>query len=134
MSESYVGDSRKEETTSASLPYGLTLFPDPLLLPSHYFWYLLVSSMDLMLTWLILGLGGHEVNAIADRVLQVHGFPGLIIYKFTLVIAVILFCEQIGRMDLKKAKQVLVFAIAVTSIPVVWSFLLLIHEVSLINS
>jgi len=134
MSDSVVRDSTSEkQATATALPYGLTLLPDPLLLPSHYFWYLLVSSMDLMLTWLILGLGGHEVNAIADMVLQVHGFPGLIAYKFALVISVILFCERIGRINLTKAKQVLVFAIAVTSLPVVWSFLLLIREVSLLS-
>ena len=68
-----------------------------MLYQSQYVWFVFVAALDIILTWTILGLGGREVNALADAVIRYRGLPGLILYKFSLTIFVIVMCEFIGR-------------------------------------
>src|SRR5947209_19739608 len=64
----------------------------------EYAWLVLVSALDIMLTWVILMLpGGGEANAIASYVIERYSLWGMIIYKFSLVVLVIVLCEVIGR-------------------------------------
>ena len=44
-----------------------------MLYQNEYAWFLLVSALDVMLTWVILALGGREANAIANSVLARMG-------------------------------------------------------------
>ena len=55
----------------------------------EYAWLVLVSSIDVMLTGLILSIGGTEVNVIADSVIVWGGFRTAIIYKYALVVMAI---------------------------------------------
>ena len=43
-----------------------TVVKSPVLYENHYTWFVLVSALDIMLTWLVLHAGGREANAIAD--------------------------------------------------------------------
>jgi len=101
----------------------------PLQLSDYHTWFVLAASLDLMFTWLILGLGGREVNLIADLVLFAHGFPGLILFKFALVLLVVICCEQIARQHMVKAKRVATLAVLISFVPVAWSMMLLINLV-----
>ena len=93
----------------------------PVLFPNAYTWLLLVSALDGMATYIVLSLGGVEVNPIADAVLSTHGFAGMIAFKFALITLVIVFCEHIGQHRPGTALAVAGFGIAVTCIPVIWA-------------
>src|SRR5262245_22314701 len=95
------------------------------LFPNGYVWFVLVSALDIMLTWVVLHLGGREANALAERVIFHFGLPGLVAYKFVLVIVVIAVCEIVGRRNREKARKLLSVGIMVTCMPVVLALALL---------
>jgi hypothetical protein len=86
--------------------------------PNGYVWFVLVSALDVMLTWVVLHLGGREANALAARVIFYFGLPGLVIYKFTLVILVVMICEHVGRKREETARKLLSVGIMLTCMPV----------------
>jgi hypothetical protein len=67
------------------------------LYPGPYSGFVLVSALDLLLTWRILVRGGRELNWIADRVIEYFGRGGIVAFKFTIVVLVIITCELVGR-------------------------------------
>ena len=93
-----------------------------------YLWFILVSSMDIMLTWRILRGGGHEVNPVAKLVIDSWGLPGAILFKFALMLFVIIACEIIGRKKIRTGRILIIAAISISSIPVVWSFWLILYN------
>jgi len=86
-----------------------------------YKWFVFLSAFDVVLTWFILLLGGTEVNVLADAVISRAGLNGILIYKFCLVILVVLSCEVIGRRRPRLGRRVAHWSIAVTAVPVVLS-------------
>ena len=44
--------------------------------PNRYVWFVLLSTLDVVLTFVILWLDGREVNGIADWILQRYGIGG----------------------------------------------------------
>ena len=86
-----------------------------------YVWLLLAASLDIMLTGIVLFLGGTEVNWLADRVLEKYHFPGMIAFKFGLVVFVILMCEFIGRMRDQTGRRLAFWAVVINFFPVVWT-------------
>src|SRR3954471_5890061 len=55
----------------------------PAMFPEAYTWFVFVSAMDLLLTWVILHYdGGREANALANAILQRFDLLGLVAYKF----------------------------------------------------
>lgn len=93
--------------------------------PNAYAWLLLLSAMDIMLTWVILHFGGREVNAIARHVIDHYGLNGVIIYKFVLILFFILVCEVVGSMREPTGRMLSKISVAIASIPIIWSMLLL---------
>lgn len=92
----------------------------PLRFPFHYVWFVLLSALDIMLTWLIIDvLGGVELNVVAASVIDGMGLPGAILFKFSLTVLVIVSCEVISRRRLPVARRLAEWAVAITSIPVV---------------
>jgi len=97
--------------------------------PSMYCWLVLLSSMDIMLTWVILERGGTEVNPVARLVIDSWSLPGAILFKFSLTLFVIIVCEIAGRDRDRVGRGLALVAIAVSAIPVVYSMgLLLAHS------
>jgi len=90
-----------------------------------YVWFIFVSSLDIMLTWLILSKGGSEVNPVAKLVIDAWGLPGAIIFKLSLMLFVIIACEIVGRKSDLKGRVLALVAILISSFPVVWSLTLL---------
>lgn len=87
--------------------------------------------MDIMLTWVILSIGGSEVNPIADGVIQAWGLPGAIGFKFGLTLLVIIVCEVVGRARDGLGKGLAQLAVIVSALPVVYSLgLLALHVIS----
>jgi hypothetical protein len=94
--------------------------------PDQYVWFVFVSALDLMLTWIVLHFGGREANGIANTILQRFGLVGFVIFKFGLVVLVICLCEVIGRRNDRVARRIASFAVAVTCLPVLLSIVLLV--------
>src|SRR2546426_5662337 len=66
----------------------------PVLYPDRYAWYVLASSLDVMVTvTLLVHLGGREVNSFAQWSIERFGTWGLIGLKFLSVILVVAICE-----------------------------------------
>lgn len=99
-------------------------FP-PVMYPNAYTWFVFVSAMDIMLTWVILWQGGAEVNPVARIVIERWGLNGAIVFKFALAIFVIGICEYIGRRRGSTGRRLAVAAVAISAIPVAYSLLLL---------
>lgn len=101
------------------------------LYPNVYAWFVLLASLDIMLTYMILhplffshdagGLypRGVEANALANEVIRRWDVPGMVLYKFALVLLVVLFCEIIGRRKTAAGRRLAEWAVFITTIPVV---------------
>lgn len=96
--------------------------------PNGYAWFVFVSALDIMLTWVVLHVGGREANSLADAIIYRYGLPGLVTFKFALVIIVVLICEWVGRRREESARLLLSIGIMITCMPVVLAFgLMLLH-------
>jgi hypothetical protein len=95
------------------------------LFPNLYLWLVFVASIDIVLTRLILFFSGSEINPVAAMVISTFGVPGMSIFKYSLVAFVIVVCEIVGRIRWKQARALAIFAVAISSFPVVWSSVLI---------
>lgn len=92
------------------------------LFPNQYCWFVLLASLDLMLTGVILAIGGRELNIVAHQVLGVAGLGGLTVYKLAIVCCVVAICEFIGRRKPVTGRRLAEWSVALTSIPVAVAF------------
>ncbi len=90
--------------------------------PQAYVWFIFVSALDVMMTWVVLYFGGREVNALADYILQRWALTGMVVYKFALVVFVIFICEIVGHYRHSLGRKLAVFAVFITIFPVVVAF------------
>jgi len=91
----------------------------PVLYPSLYAWYVLASCLDIVVTYAIVyRLGGSEVNAVANSLLQMFGHWGLIGLKFSTVILVVAVCELVGRRSTAWGQRLAKAAVVVSAFPV----------------
>jgi len=91
-----------------------------------YVWFVLFSTLDVVLTWHILERrGGAELNPVAALLIQHWGFMGAVGLKYGLVLVVVIACEWIARRRVRTAKRVAWLAVAVSLTPPLWSFTLL---------
>jgi len=90
-----------------------------------YAWLILVSSLDIMLTWKILDRGGMEVNPLASLVIDAWGMQGAIAFKFALMMWVIVVCEFLARLRRGAGVFLAYAAVIVSASPVAWSLFLL---------
>jgi hypothetical protein len=93
------------------------------LYPNEYVWFIFVSAMDLFMTNIVLHFGGEEVNPLARSVLMTAGLRGLVVFKFALVIVVIVCCEIIGRKQARTGRWLARFAVGITALPMVLAFI-----------
>lgn len=93
--------------------------------PNAYAWLLLLSSMDIMMTWVILLFEGQEVNPIARWVIDEFQLPGMIIYKFTLIVFFITICEIVGTLRDSTGWLLSRLSVVIGCVPVVWAMYLL---------
>ena len=99
-----------------------------MLYQTAYKWFVYISALDVILTWFILLVGGEEVNWLADVVIAHAGLKGILIYKFCLVVLVVLICEVVGRRKPWVGRKLAGLAIVITALPVVLSVVqLIIH-------
>jgi len=92
------------------------------LYPNLYVWFVFVASLDIMMTWIVLWFQGREVNVLAHWVLNRWGLPGMVSFKFILVVFVVLICEVVGRRRLETGRGLARWAVALNSVPVALAF------------
>ncbi len=90
--------------------------------PQAYVWFIFVSSLDLMMTWVVLYFGGREVNVLADYILDRWALTGMVVYKFTLVVFVIFICEIVAHHRPRLGRRLSIFAVLITFVPVIIAF------------
>jgi len=96
--------------------------------PGIYVWYVFISALDVMFTWVVLHFDGEEVNQVANSVLIKWGLPGMVVFKFVLVSLVICICEYVGRQRPKLGQYLGEWAVGITCIPVLLAMLQLIFD------
>lgn len=84
-----------------------------------YAWFVLLSSLDIMLTWVVLQLSGQELNPVAASVINNFGLQGMVVFKFALVMLVVVMSEVIGRRNDRTGRKLAEWSVAVTAIPVI---------------
>ncbi len=89
-----------------------------MLYENHYVWFVFLSTLDLLYTWIILFNEGVELNWVADVVIKLHGIWGLLAFKYSLVLLVVIMIEIIGRNRPDTGRRVAWVAIAITIVPV----------------
>jgi hypothetical protein len=98
---------------------------------SGYVWLIFFSSLDIMLTWAILRRDGEEVNPIAKQIIAMWGLHGAIVFKFALMLFVIVSCEVIGRRSDRAGRRLVMTAVGISAFPVVYSLALLVDHILL---
>lgn len=94
--------------------------------PNLYTWMLLLSTMDVLLTFLVLHVwGGVEANPVAAGIIDKHGFHWAMTFKFAMTVLAILSCEWVGRKNDKAGRRLAIMCLIVVTIPVLHTFALL---------
>lgn len=94
----------------------------PVLYPSLYCWTVFAGAMDVMMTYVVLYVGGYEANALAASALEAAGLWGLIALKFTMLALVLAICEYVGRKRASTGVLLARAAIALNVLPVAAAF------------
>ena len=100
-----------------------------LLYTNLYAWFIFVSALDILFTWVILVRGGREVNWIAGKVIERFGRGGVVAFKFGIVVFVVIVCELVGRRRHDLGRRLATWAIILPGAAVAMAFfqLLLAH-------
>ncbi len=85
---------------------------------STYRWFAVLAMLDVLLTSIILTLGGTESNAIACFMYRTFGVAGLVLLKVPCVLLVIAICERVGRERPALARGVARLAVLLNTVPV----------------
>lgn len=88
------------------------------LYPQHYAWYIFLSALDVLFTWVVLHADGSELNALADWVIRTYNLHGVIVYKFVLVLIVMTVCEIVGRRSNETGLKLARWAVILSAFPV----------------
>ncbi len=97
----------------------------PVLFKTAYSWLVIVSTLDIVFTWLILHRGGYEANALAAGIIERYGLVGMVVFKFSMMAFVISLSEFIGRRKLASARLLAYSAALLSTFPVVVGLVLL---------
>lgn len=95
------------------------------LYPNIYAWLVIASSLDVLLTSVILHIGGGEANPLAARIIHHFDIPGMTIYKFLLVSFFIIVCETVGRLAPRSGRRLAIVSIVITCVPVTVALILI---------
>jgi len=91
--------------------------------------YIVVSALDVFMTYILLSYGGfEESNPLADYFFAGWNIAGMAFYKFGAVALVSVFAQIIANRRLETARALLNFASIVTASVVIYSFWLLLNN------
>jgi len=90
--------------------------------------FILVSALDVFMTWILLSRRGFvESNPIALYFIEGWGIKGMVYFKFALVAFISVLCQIIAVKKLDVAKRILQFATVLVSCVVLYSLSLLVR-------
>ena len=116
-----IGDQPvKQNKTSA-----YSLFNGALPLEHETSLFILVSVLDVLMTWYLLSGGTHiEANPVAAYFIQRWGGSGIVLFKFTLVTFVCIVSQVVARKNISTGRKILQFGTAVVACVVIYSFII----------
>lgn len=118
-------DARPDARPVQPSQLGQTQPPHGVRFPDHYCWYVLASTLDIIVTFIIIEVyKGGEANRIAAHIFDRFGWPGMIALKYATVLIVVGVCEVVARKHHEVARKLAVFAVAVGAFPVLYGFVL----------
>ena len=91
-------------------------------------WFVFLSALDVMLTWIVLHWGGSEINTLANWIIDRWDIWGLVAFKFGVVALVICMIHVITRLSTSAARHLAEWAVALATIPVVLSLVQLAYR------
>jgi hypothetical protein len=103
-------------------------FKRDVLLAQEYLGFLLLNMFDLFLTRYILRAGGLEANGPANWFWVHFGFLGFAMYKFGLVMIVVLACEGISLSNIRTSRLIVTMGCLVYLLIVFWEVFLIITQ------
>ena len=87
--------------------------------------------MDLIMTWIIIRHhGGYEANPIADFMITRFGSTGLVVFKFAIVVFVIVVCEIVGRQDDGRGRWLARLGVGISALPLCVSLFLVLRNLA----
>lgn len=95
------------------------------ILAQEYLGFLLLNIFDLFLTGWIFRHSGEEANGVALWVLHHWHLVGFAIYKFIMVVVLIVICEIIALVNVHRARLVILGGCAVYVFVVIWECFLI---------
>ena len=101
-----------------------------ILLAQEYLGFLLLNVFDLFLTGYIFRNHGAEANGLAVLVMKQFGLVGFAIYKFLLVLVVVLACEGISMKSVRTARLVVTGGCTVYVLIVLWECYLIFTHIT----
>jgi hypothetical protein len=100
-----------------------------LVLGQEYFGFLLLSICDLFLTGYIFRNGGMEANGLPAWILKNWGLMGLALFKFGMVMFLIIICEVIAMFNIQRARFVILGGCAVYVLVVLYECVLIFQNI-----
>jgi hypothetical protein len=95
------------------------------ILAQEYLGFLLLNMFDLFLTGWIFKHSGEEANGLALWVLNEFGKSGFAVYKFIMVLVLIVVCEIIAAQNVQRARMVILGGCALYLAVVIWECFLI---------
>jgi hypothetical protein len=93
-------------------------FRQQALYPALYPWLVGLAVLDVLVTWLVLGMGGREINFVARAVIDLGGVPGMAFLKLVTLIIVLGVCEYVGRREHRVGRRLAEWAVVANTIAV----------------
>ncbi|MCZ6835138.1 MAG: DUF5658 family protein [Planctomycetota bacterium] len=102
----------------------------PMRYPRAYVWLIFISAIDIICTWIILVKHeGNEANPIVAWVIENFGSTGMIVFKFSLMIFVIVICEIVGRKKDRTGMRLAWTGVAISALPLMVSVMLVLERI-----
>jgi hypothetical protein len=79
-------------------------------------WFLALAAIDVVLTTLVLRVGGQEANVVPRAILENAGLGGMILLKTVCVVVVLLACEIVGRRREEMGRRLALLAVAANTL------------------
>jgi hypothetical protein len=105
-------------------------FKRDVVLAQEYLGFLLLNLFDLFLTGYIFYHHGQEANGLAALILNKYGMRDFAVYKFLLVLIVILACEGVSVQSIRKSKIIITIGCIVYLGVVFWECFLILTAIN----
>lgn len=115
---------------SGPLPYWLRhLLTGELPLQNEVTTFILVSVLDIFMTYMLLRVGAVEANPFARFFLDRWGFDGMIAFKMVSVALVTVIAQIVAQFQMSTARKLLIYATAIVGAVVIYSAALLLRTI-----